>query len=577
MKSSLKKLSRIRELFQNNETKNRFFSKIITKKKSNHYDEFISRIEERSNSFLTDTLISESKSDKVEIITLRIGNGYCNANCDYCFVDFSRYDTKKSIQEYIQENKSILKKRLNLILNNFDFAKNIEVDFFTDGEPLLFQELIIDAIKLFLEKFDKERISFEILTNGSIPLSKDFISLFSLTKNFMFQVSYDGCPSLQNIHRKIKTEKILKFVETLRKYSIKYRIHSVVTSKWLGKEHQVAIFCNKNFYDAESIAMLPVYVPIHSLNKKNVDNVPENVLNDIFINLYFYFGLFGLLEKIPNFEVSSFCLMNTKLFYSLEDEEIYYCDVFKNNYSGEFTEGANEKKFEPLVKRVLRGKFEGDSILKYNNKGFFLKKAETIIELKKNNLCYLEPNKKCPFSRPCIAYLSCPGNFFKDSEANHQNCLHRKMEYLEFVRHLYLEKRAFPILFRDKNGKLSIKGYKYTLPLKEEVLSVNFSLFSTDKNIFFFKINSSSETAKERLDDLIKKNPESVFISLSYSEELLDYFNSRNVIMPKSPKEAINYLQLRELNNKNEFEVLSNDVPIKTISYNPDESVIFLE
>ncbi|MDI3543720.1 MAG: hypothetical protein PWQ28_398, partial [Candidatus Woesearchaeota archaeon] len=38
-----------------------------------------------------------------------------------------------------------------------------------------------------------------------------------------------------------------------------------------------------------------------------------------------------------------------------------------------------------------------------------------------------------------------------------------------------------------------------------------------------------------------------------------------------------NYLQLRELNNKNEFEVLSNDVPIKTISYNPDESVVFLE
>jgi len=441
----------------------------------------------------------------------------------------------------------------------------------------LFQELLIDSIKLFLEKFDKEMIHFQIYTNGSIPLSKDFISLFSLTKNFTFQISYDGCPSLQNTHRKIKTEKILNFVRTLRKHSISYEIHSVVTSEWLGKEHQVALFYHKNFYDANGISISQVDIPVISLNKKNVDDVPENILNDIHASLYFYLDLLGLLKKMPRFEVSTFCLMNKMLSYSLEDKEIYYCDIFKNNSSGKFKEAVNYKKFEPLVKRVLRGNFEGNSIIKYEDDEIFLKKAKTIKEIKKSNLCLLEPNKKCPFSKACIAYLSCPGNFFKDLEASHQTCLHLKKEYIEFVRSLYLEKRAFPILFRDRKGNLSIKGYQYTLPLKEEILSVNFSLFSTDKDIFFFKINSSSETAKKRLNDLIKEYPESVFISLNYSEELLDYFNLNNVILPKSPREAINYLQLRELNNKNEFEVLSNDVPIKTISYNPDESVVFLE
>ncbi|MDI3544304.1 MAG: Radical superfamily, partial [Candidatus Woesearchaeota archaeon] len=479
MNSSLKKLIRAREILQKNDgtTGNTNFPTIATKQLSNLNDKFISRIEDRSNYFLNHEFIGRSKSDEVEHLVLRIGNGYCNAHCDYCYVDFSEYDTNKSIKEYIKENTRILKRRLDLILNSFVFSENIYVDFFTHGESLLFQELIIDAVKLFLKKFDKEKITFRIFTNGSIPFSPDFLSLFSLTKNFLFKVSYDGCPSLQETHRKINTKKILNFIETLRRYQIQYTIHSVITPDWLEKEDQVALFCYKNFYDGNSIAMLPYNETVYLSNKNPFDTFAYPVLHKIYLNLIFYFGLLGLLEKIPAFNVSSFCMMNKKLFYSLEDEEIYYCDVFKNNHFGEFKEVVNDKKFEPLVKRVLRGNFEGDSIIKYNNKKIFIKKAELVKEIKKSNLCFLEPDQKCPFSKACISYLSCPGNFFRKTNFVHQGCMKKAGQYLEFIKSLYLEKRAFPILFRDREGNLSIKGYQYTLPLKEEILSVNFSLF----------------------------------------------------------------------------------------------------
>lgn len=551
---------------------------IKVEKLSDLYTEDIAKVEQKSYCFLSDALIDESKSNEIKYIILRIGNGYCNTNCDYCYVDFSRYDNNKSIKEYIKDNRSTLNKRLNLMLESFEFAENIEVTFLPDSEPLLFQELLTDTIKLFLEKFDKERVSFQIITNGSITLSKDFISIFSLTKKIIFQVSYDGCPYFQEKHRKISTKKVLDFIEKLRKYKINYKIHSVIsTFEFLGKEHKVAIFCHNNFYDSNKINLSPVYIPPNHLNEKKLETMNEKTRDRIFTNLYFYFSLAGLLDKTTKYEVSSYCLMNKKLYYSLEDEDIYYCDFIKDTHTGKFIEALADEKYKPLRKGFVRGRFKGDSIEKYDNEGIFLKKAKLIKEMKDTKIYLNEQCKNCPLSKACISYLSCPKNFLKDYEGLDQECLLRRREYWNFISSLYLEKRAFPILFRDRKGNLSIKGYQYTLPLKEEILSVNFSLFSTDKDIFFFKINSSSETAKKRLNDLIKEYPESVFISLNYSEELLDYFDSNNVILPKSPREAINYLQLRELNNKNEFEVLSNDVPIKTISYNPDESVVFLE
>lgn len=541
-------------------------------------NKLIKETQEKSIRFLNEKLLEESKIDRIENVYLRIGNGYCNTHCDYCYVDFSRYDNKDSIKDYIEKNREKLTKRLNKIFDEFNFGKSVDFCFFPDGEPLLFQDLIIDAIKIFIERLGTDRIKeLKILTNGSVPLTKEFQSLFSITKKFLFQISFDGLPEIEQNYRKINTKKILEFIEVLRKNHINYNVHAVITQDWYGFEDKVVSFYYKHFQDSLLLQFEPLRIPNWDYSRKNYylknSEFNEQILNKIF----FYLSLIGMTRKISTVPFYSFCLMNKQMYYSLEDDLVYHCDVIKDNPSYRWISPFDQTELKPMVTGFIRGRFLGNNIfIKTNNTNLFLKKAEIVKKIYKTGKTVFRTCDTCELSGVCLSYLSCPVSFYEDYSKHSQPCsLKTRFERI-FMSKMYTE-RAYPYLLKNSNNEYIIRGYNQELKLKQEIKVPGLTLFSSKKNFFFFKVTIPTEKILKRIETFAKENSNSLFISITYSEELYNYFKDlKNIYVPRSERDSLSYLQLIEQKNTNEFKIVSGNSFLGTINYNPEEQVLYL-
>ncbi|MEO2154499.1 MAG: 7-carboxy-7-deazaguanine synthase QueE [Nanoarchaeota archaeon] len=104
----------------------------------------------------------------------------CNLRCKWCDTKYcsfpEHYNNSLSLEKALEKIKGLIKNKK---------IKNIV---FTGGEPLLFQDEIVFLIKKIKEISKKEKLKanleFEIETNGTIELKKEFIPL--LTKNDIF-------------------------------------------------------------------------------------------------------------------------------------------------------------------------------------------------------------------------------------------------------------------------------------------------------------------------------------------------------------------------------------------------------
>jgi 7-carboxy-7-deazaguanine synthase len=180
----------------------------------------------------------------------------CNLRCKWC-------DTKYcSFPEYYNDSSSLeeaLEKVKGLIKN-----KKIKNIVFTGGEPLLFQNEIIFLINKIKELYKKEELKvnleFEIETNGTIELKKEFIPLLNKS-NIFFNISPKPRHSqIKGFENKVfpkLIEQLMKLEEEIGKelFIVKFIVNSEKDKKFIFETiKKFKISNNKVFVQANCIS-----------------------------------------------------------------------------------------------------------------------------------------------------------------------------------------------------------------------------------------------------------------------------------------------------------------------------------
>ena len=115
----------------------------------------------------------------------------CNLACPYCYI--GKRDCRMPIE--------VADKIIEFAYHNTPPSEKIDVGFF-GGEPLLEFELLKEIIYHFKahRNFDKDRVLFTVVTNGTIfsPAIADFIEEHEIG----FGVSCDGPPAIHDLNRR---------------------------------------------------------------------------------------------------------------------------------------------------------------------------------------------------------------------------------------------------------------------------------------------------------------------------------------------------------------------------------------
>ncbi len=155
----------------------------------------------------------------------------CNLRCIHCYQedyknDLSFNQIKKIFFDYLEYVKH----------NNFKSHINI-----TGGEPFLHPDFF-NIISLF----EKNNISFGILTNGTI-LDEDLVLRLSLYKNLSFvQISLDGTKKIHDeIRGKGNFEKAVNAIRLLNKYNIQSMVAFTAHKKNIHKLKSLIKFVKK--------------------------------------------------------------------------------------------------------------------------------------------------------------------------------------------------------------------------------------------------------------------------------------------------------------------------------------------
>jgi len=169
-------------------------------------------------------LYKKSKTSKIILSTTYD----CNLFCKYCFV--------KGGERKIYMSKNLALAALNTTLKN-DIDRII-VHFF-GGEPTLNFNVLETCVNFLKDK--GVQTEFEITTNGIVNDKKiDYL----LNKNFLFSVSLDGPPDIQNYHRPTahNSESYSKVVSTIKRVlsnTDELRIRTTITSKSVERMDEI--------------------------------------------------------------------------------------------------------------------------------------------------------------------------------------------------------------------------------------------------------------------------------------------------------------------------------------------------
>jgi len=142
----------------------------------------------------------------------------CNFHCNFCDSKFT-WEGSKELREEFNSAKDFVEKYRLILLH--DESRNIV---FTGGEPTLYQE----QVKEIVECIEAARIrtysetnanTYEMETNGSIPLTEEFIIWSAYDRLFQYNIS----PKLQfNEYNDIVLDNIKKLENSTCFYIIKF-------------------------------------------------------------------------------------------------------------------------------------------------------------------------------------------------------------------------------------------------------------------------------------------------------------------------------------------------------------------
>lgn len=154
----------------------------------------------------------------------------CNLRCKYCFEDKyhrKQYMSKKTIDDI---KKQIVKDK-NFLCDNLQFF---------GGEPMLYEECIIDFIKTF-----KDKLTYVIMTNGTIPFDNFIKNTSNYAKNILINFSYDA--SANNLRQQNKASTIYESYNKLKKNGYNVQTVSVYTPQFVENLKENILELSKKF------------------------------------------------------------------------------------------------------------------------------------------------------------------------------------------------------------------------------------------------------------------------------------------------------------------------------------------
>lgn len=205
-------------------------------------------------------------------------SNHCNLKCRMC----NSYFSSKWIEDEI---KLGIKKSYpqTLLTNKFDFDINslshIKV---LGGEPFLSKEFK----KKCLELTEYNNLILEIITNGTLPIPNEIISISDKLKNLKIEVSLDGIFGLNNYIRSgsdfnIIDQNIIEYSNFLQNRNFKkLTIHICVMIYNINLIPKIYDYLIDR-YDLERISIDIVYNP----KELNIVNLPKNIkskINDLY-------------------------------------------------------------------------------------------------------------------------------------------------------------------------------------------------------------------------------------------------------------------------------------------------------
>ncbi|MBU0758331.1 MAG: radical SAM protein [Nanoarchaeota archaeon] len=186
-------------------------------------------------SFVDSNIYVRKKGQKIgkitgffDILYIAFSND-CNLRCRYCSTKGGEFKNTNDI--------TAVKKVIDLVAEQNN--KNQIVKFLGEGEPSLNLKAIEEVTQYIRMKMPQTKIG--ISTNGVVS---DEVKVFFLDHMDKLQISYDGCPELQDKQRifpdgssssKIVEDTIDYFIKKNKKFTIKI----VVTKETLGKEKKI--------------------------------------------------------------------------------------------------------------------------------------------------------------------------------------------------------------------------------------------------------------------------------------------------------------------------------------------------
>lgn len=150
----------------------------------------------------------------------------CNIKCRYCKV-VPNVCNKQENPVPIDKFEKALKVLIN---SNSEEQKIVHI---TGGEPLLFEEKVLEIIKM-IKKFDTEDKIMTVIGTNSLLLSEKFLKeILKYNKNIKLIVSLDGNKKANDVYRNKYDgsgtyDDIVKKIKMIKKYNVEFGISMVI-------------------------------------------------------------------------------------------------------------------------------------------------------------------------------------------------------------------------------------------------------------------------------------------------------------------------------------------------------------
>ncbi len=284
----------------------------------------------------------------------------CNMECSYCYEG----NTKKP--KFM--NMETLKNALGFIVSNRKSDDETVSLVFLGGEPLLNKEILVRAMDLIDENYEriKKYFQYSITTNATM-LDDEILNLF-LKYNFTISVSVDGDEETHNINRKSKDgsniypvvyRNLLKMLQkkmvfnvrmTVTSNNVHFFMHNIKYFTEMGISRIYAAFDSFSEWDDKSLSVLDEQLGL----------IDEYYLNEIEPKRNYILNFYDL--KFPTFiakREAKYCSAGSRSHITITSQgEVYPCGYVANREDqkwilGNLKEGVDFTKFFPLVKENL--------------------------------------------------------------------------------------------------------------------------------------------------------------------------------------------------------------------------------